>query len=68
MTVEFHGAPVATIVSLLDMRGRQIFREELNMFNGEYKQPFDLSEYAKGTVIILVQQGEKSFTEQVVIN
>jgi len=68
ITVEFRAAPVATVVSLLDMSGRQLFREELNMFNGDYKQPFDLSEYAKGTVIILVRQGDKSLTEQIVIN
>lgn len=67
ITVEFRGAPIATIVSLLDQSGRQMFREELNMFGGEYKQQFDLSEYAKGTIIILVQQGDKSFTEQVVL-
>ncbi len=68
ITVEFRGAPVATIVSLLDMSGRQLFREELNLFRGDYKQQFDLSEYAKGTIIILVQQGDKSLTEQIVIN
>ncbi len=68
VTVEFRAAPVATVLSLLDGSGRQLFREELNMFGGEYKQQFDLSEYAKGTIIILVQQGDKSFSEQIVIN
>ncbi len=68
ITVEFRSAPVATVVSLLDMSGRQLFREELNMFNGDYKQQFDLSEYAKGTIIILVQQSDKSLTEQIMIN
>lgn len=38
------------------------------MFDGQYNQQFDLSEYAKGTIIILVQQGDKSLTEQIVIN
>ncbi|MEO6038871.1 MAG: PDZ domain-containing protein [Saprospiraceae bacterium] len=68
VTVEFRGAPLATVVSLLDLSGRQLFREELNMFGGEYNQQFDLSEYAKGTLIILVQQGDKSFSDQIVIN
>lgn len=68
VTVEFRGAPVATIVSLLDGSGRQLFREELNMFNGTYQQQFDLSEYAKSAVVVLIQQGAKSFTAQVVIN
>lgn len=68
VTVEFKAEPVATMVTLYDMGGRQLFREELNAFGGEYNQQFDLSEYAKGSVIIHVQQGDKVFTDQVVVN
>jgi serine protease Do len=68
VTVEFKAEPVATIVTLFDMGGRQLFREELNAFNGEYNQQFDLTEYAKGTIIVHVQQAEKVFTEQIVVN
>ena len=68
LTVEFRGEAVPTIVSLFDMGGRQLFREELNAFNGEYNQQFDLSEYAKGTIMVHIQQGEKVYTEQVVVN
>lgn len=68
VTVEFHSTPDPVIVSLLDMSGRQLFREELNAFNGDYFQQFDLSEYAKGTVIIHVLQNGKVFTEQLIVN
>jgi S1-C subfamily serine protease len=68
VTVEFKADPVATVVTLYDMSGRQLFREELNAFSGEYNQQFDLSEYAKGTVLVHVQQAEKVFTEQIVVN
>ena len=68
VTVEFHSEPLPTIVSLLDMSGRQLFREELNAFSGDYYQQFDLSEYARGTVIIHVQQNGKVFTEQIIVN
>lgn len=68
LTVEFRGEAVPTIVSLFDMGGRQLFREELNAFGGEYNQQFDLSEYAKGTILIQIQQGDKVYTEQVVVN
>ena len=68
VTLEFRSEPLPTIVTLLDLSGRQLFREELNAFNGEYNQQFDLNEYAKGTVIIQVQQGDKIFTEQIVVN
>ena len=68
VTVEFRSEPLPTVVSLLDISGRQLFREELNAFNGDYSQQFDLSEYAKGTIVIHVQQGEKVFTEQIIVN
>ncbi|MDX1912644.1 MAG: PDZ domain-containing protein [Saprospiraceae bacterium] len=68
VTVEFEGEPVATTVSFFDLSGRQLFREELNAFNGQYAQQFDLSAYAKGTILVHVQQGDKIFTEQLVVN
>lgn len=68
VTVEFSGEAVATIVSLYDLSGRQLFREELNAFNGNYEQQFDLSAYAKGNVLVVVQQGDKAFSEQIVVN
>lgn len=68
VTIEFQGESVATVVSLFDLSGRQLFREELNAFNGDYNQQFDLAEYAKGTILIQVVQGEKVYTEQVVVN
>lgn len=68
VTVEFKAEPVATLVTLYDMSGRQLFREELNAFSGEYNQQFDLTEYAKGSVIVHVQQGDKVFTEQIMVN
>lgn len=68
LTVEFRAEAVPTIVSLFDLGGRQLFREELNAFSGEYNQQFDLSEYAKGTILVHIQQGDKVYTEQVVVN
>ncbi|MBL7826137.1 MAG: PDZ domain-containing protein [Saprospiraceae bacterium] len=68
ITVEFKGEPVSTVVSLFDMSGRQLFREELNAFNGEYNQQFDLTAYAKGTIVIQVQQGDKVFSDQILLN
>lgn len=68
VTVEFSGEAVPTVVSLFDLAGRQLFREELNSFNGEYSQQFDLTAYAKGNIMIHVQQGDAVYTEQIVVN
>lgn len=66
-TLEFNAEPVPTTITLLDLSGKQLYREELNAFNGAYSQSFDLNEYAKGTIVIAIQQGDKIFTEQVIV-
>lgn len=68
VTVEFQANPEPTIVSLYDLSGKQLFREELNAFGGEYFQQFDLSEYAKGTIIIQVLQNDRFFNERIIVN
>lgn len=67
-TISFQGEAVPTTVSMFDASGRQLYREEINAFNGEYLQEFDLSEYAKGTIVVQVQQGEKVHSEQIIVN
>lgn len=67
LTVEFRAATQPTTVLLLDLSGRQLFREELNAFSGQYHQQFDLKEFAKGTLLLVVQQGDKLFTERIVL-
>jgi S1-C subfamily serine protease len=68
VTVEFKASAVPTIVALFDASGRQLFREELNSFNGDYMQQFDLNEYAKGNILVQVLQGNKVFSEQIIVN
>jgi hypothetical protein len=68
ITVEFRAPAVPTIVALFDASGRQLFREELNSFNGDYMQQFDLSEYAKGNILVQVLQGNKVFSDQIIVN
>ncbi len=67
ITVEFRAAAIPTTVMLLDLSGRQLFREELNAFSGQYSQQFDLKEFSKGTLLLVVQQGERLFTERIVL-
>jgi S1-C subfamily serine protease len=68
VTIEFSAPEVPTAVSLFDMSGRELFREEMNAFPGNYNQQFDLAAYAKGTLVVRVQQGDKVFTERVIVN
>ncbi|MBN8683318.1 MAG: PDZ domain-containing protein [Chitinophagales bacterium] len=68
VTVEFSSDATPTIISLYDGQGRQLFREELNAFDGHYRQQFDLGAYSNSNIIVQIVQGEKMFTEQVVVN
>jgi membrane-associated protease RseP (regulator of RpoE activity) len=68
ITLVFKAAAVPTIVSMYEMGGKQLFREELNAFNGDYQQEFDLSAFAKGAVMIRLEQGAQFFTEQILVN
>lgn len=67
INVEFTAEPVSTTVTLYDVNGRQLFREELNAFSGRYSQVFDLVAYTKSTVLVQVQQGDRVFVEQLVV-
>jgi S1-C subfamily serine protease len=65
VALEFSSTAEPTIVTLYDQDGRQLFREELNAFGGEYQQVFDLSAYAKNNILIHVQQNDQVYTEQI---
>jgi serine protease Do len=68
VTLEFTADRQPTVVTLMDQSGRQLFQEELNAFGGNYNQQFDLREYAKGIIVVQVRQGDKVFTEQIIVN
>ncbi|MBL7818170.1 MAG: PDZ domain-containing protein [Saprospiraceae bacterium] len=68
VNIAFKGEAVPTTVSFLDLTGKVLFQQTLSDFNGEYNQRFDVSEYAKGVVVVKVQQGEKVFSKQIVVN
>ncbi len=67
VTLAFSAPPVATMVTIFDTAGRQIFREELNSFSGTYNRQFDLSAHANSTITMHVQQGELVFMQKMVV-
>ncbi len=68
LTLQFSTAAQPTIVRILDMSGRQLFLEELNAFDGEYRQTFDLTALSQNTVLVHVQQGSKARFQEVFID
>lgn len=65
VTVKFEADAKATTVSLMDVTGKQIFREELKDFNGEFEKKIDVSNSADGILILTIIQGEHVHTEKI---
>jgi S1-C subfamily serine protease len=62
--LQFGSAALPTVVSLFDTAGRQLFREELNAFDGNYQQQFDLSDLSGSTILFHIQQQDKVYSEK----
>ena len=68
VNISFSGASVPTSISFYDVKGQLLFQQNLTDFGGEYNQRFDVNEFAKGVLVDKVQQGDKVFSKQIVVN
>lgn len=55
-------------VTIMDINGREIAREELGNFSGNYTNAFDLSDQAKGIYVLKIEQGKSVVTKKIAIN
>ncbi len=67
LTVQFTAPAVTTTVKIVDLSGREIYSETLNSFDGKYNKEIDLSEVAKGALILSIQQNDKVFSEKLIL-
>jgi hypothetical protein len=67
-SVQFSAEAVPTVVSVFDASGKEIFRDNIDNFNGYYNREIDLTSHARGGLVLSVEQGGKSFTEQIVLH
>lgn len=65
VNVRFVGERTATIVTVTDIKGKEIYREELKNFDGLYNKKVNLNGAATGTIVVTVQQGNKVSSEKV---
>lgn len=68
VTLSFNALPQATSISVIDISGREIYREELPNFDGNYRKEIDIRQAAKGTLLLNIVQGEKVHTEKIIFN
>ncbi len=67
ITIQFRGESVPTVVTIIDAVGREIMRETINNFSGVYNEELNLDEATPGTLFINIQQGEKIYTEKIIL-
>ncbi len=67
LNLRFEAAAAPTTIRITDLSGRELFSQQLNDFDGHYQSTIDLSSAARGTVLLLVQQGDKVYSEKVVL-
>ena len=68
VTLNFKGEAVPTVITVTDATGRQVFREDLPKFDGAYNKELQLDRVPTGTLYMNITQGEKTFTETIVIS
>lgn len=57
--------PVKLTISNID--GREVYRDQIQNFDGFYNKQIDLKDVAKGTLILSITQDDKVFTKQIVL-
>jgi len=57
---------VPTTIWLVDVNGREFYKEELKDFDGILNKRIDISKATKGTLILQIQQGEKVLTHKII--
>lgn len=67
LNVQFQAEAVPTTVSLIDARGRSMYRETMNRFDGYYNQQIDLTDIAPGNYYLQIRQGDQFVTEKIVV-
>ncbi len=56
-----------TTVSVISVTGKEVYREVIQDFNGRYDNRIDISNQAKGTYFLNITQGDKVYTEQIIL-
>ncbi len=67
-SVQFSAEPVPTVISVYDASGKEILRDNLEDFSGYYNREVDFTGQARGALVLSVEQGGKTFSEQIILH
>jgi len=57
-----------TKVQIIDIAGRALYENNLTDFTGTFDEEIDLSGKGMGTLVLVISQGDKAFTEKIMLN
>ncbi len=55
-------------ITIVDLSGKEVYREEVSEFNGNYNKELNITNQAPGVYFLNVQQGENIFSKRFVFN
>jgi len=67
LQIQFRGEALPTKVRINDISGKEVYKEDLNNFDGHYNTQIDVSDAAKGTLLLTIAQGKNTFTEKIIL-
>lgn len=67
LNLSFRGERKPTLVKVFDLQGKELQSFNIQNFDGTFNEQLDLSNIPKGTLIINVLQGEKTYSEKVIL-
>ncbi len=68
ITVQFKGEATPMNIVVRDVSGREIYKEEVKNFDGNYDKMIDVKEAAAGLLIVTIVQNEQTFNIKVLKN
>ncbi len=66
-TLKFKALKAPTVVKVVDLVGKEVYREVLPDFDGNYNKEIDLGNAPKGILVFSIHQGDKVYSEKIIL-
>ncbi len=66
INLRFDADNAPTLIRVVDMNGREIYREKLDRFDGTYENRIDVTQAATGMIFLTISQGKEVYIEKII--
>jgi len=66
LKIKYQGAKGPMVLQVLDLNGKELYKEDLKEFNGSYDKEINI-DHVKGTVILKITQVKKVLSEKIIV-